>query len=109
MKLARLLELAGRPEKGEGDVTGFADATQFFIVLGLANAGSDLHNSVKAAAEFGVNRKMRMTAMMQFLSDTHTMGLQAINQAFDLMHEGKSIRSVVNFADPSTDVVEAAA
>lgn len=46
-------------------------------VLGLANAGSDLHNSVKAAAEFGVNRKMRMTAMMQFLSDTHTMGLQA--------------------------------
>jgi S-(hydroxymethyl)glutathione dehydrogenase/alcohol dehydrogenase len=26
---------------------------------------------------------------------THTMGLEDINQAFDLMHEGKSIRSVV--------------
>jgi S-(hydroxymethyl)glutathione dehydrogenase/alcohol dehydrogenase len=26
---------------------------------------------------------------------THTMGLDDINQAFDLMHEGKSIRSVV--------------
>ena len=28
---------------------------------------------------------------------THTMGLEAINQAFALMHEGKSIRSVVHF------------
>lgn len=28
---------------------------------------------------------------------THTMGLEKINDAFDLMHEGKSIRSVVIF------------
>ena len=28
---------------------------------------------------------------------THTMGLEEINEAFDLMHEGKSIRSVVTF------------
>lgn len=28
---------------------------------------------------------------------THTMGLDEINHAFDLMHEGKSIRSVVHF------------
>lgn len=28
---------------------------------------------------------------------THTMGLEDINKAFDLMHEGKSIRSVVVF------------
>jgi S-(hydroxymethyl)glutathione dehydrogenase/alcohol dehydrogenase len=28
---------------------------------------------------------------------THTMGLDDINQAFDLMHEGKSIRSVINY------------
>ena len=28
---------------------------------------------------------------------THTMGLDSINDAFDLMHEGKSIRSVINF------------
>jgi S-(hydroxymethyl)glutathione dehydrogenase/alcohol dehydrogenase len=26
---------------------------------------------------------------------THTMSLEKINDAFDLMHEGKSIRSVV--------------
>lgn len=28
---------------------------------------------------------------------THTMGLEQINNAFDLMHEGKSIRSVIHF------------
>ena len=28
---------------------------------------------------------------------THTMPLTEINTAFDLMHEGKSIRSVVTF------------
>ncbi|QID19633.1 S-(hydroxymethyl)glutathione dehydrogenase/class III alcohol dehydrogenase [Nitrogeniibacter mangrovi] len=28
---------------------------------------------------------------------THTMGLNDINQAFDLMHEGKSIRSVIHY------------
>ena len=28
---------------------------------------------------------------------THTMGLEDINKAFDLMHEGASIRSVVVF------------
>lgn len=28
---------------------------------------------------------------------THTMGLEGINDAFELMHEGKSIRSVIHF------------
>lgn len=28
---------------------------------------------------------------------THTMPLQDINTAFDLMHEGKSIRTVIHF------------
>lgn len=28
---------------------------------------------------------------------THTMSLEDINRSFDLMHEGKSIRSVVHF------------
>ena len=28
---------------------------------------------------------------------THVMPLERINEAFDLMHEGKSIRSVVTF------------
>ncbi len=29
---------------------------------------------------------------------THTMGLEEINHAFDLMHEGESIRSVLHYA-----------
>ena len=28
---------------------------------------------------------------------THTMGLEKINEAFDLMHEGKSIRAVIHY------------
>jgi S-(hydroxymethyl)glutathione dehydrogenase / alcohol dehydrogenase len=28
---------------------------------------------------------------------THTMGLERINEAFDLMHEGKSLRTVIHF------------
>jgi S-(hydroxymethyl)glutathione dehydrogenase/alcohol dehydrogenase len=28
---------------------------------------------------------------------THTLGLAEINKAFDLMHEGKSIRTVIHF------------
>ena len=28
---------------------------------------------------------------------THTMGLEKVNEAFDLMHQGKSIRSVIHF------------
>jgi S-(hydroxymethyl)glutathione dehydrogenase/alcohol dehydrogenase len=28
---------------------------------------------------------------------THTMPLEEINTAFDLMHEGKSIKSVITF------------
>jgi S-(hydroxymethyl)glutathione dehydrogenase/alcohol dehydrogenase len=28
---------------------------------------------------------------------THTMALENINDAFDLMHEGKSIRTVIHF------------
>jgi S-(hydroxymethyl)glutathione dehydrogenase/alcohol dehydrogenase len=28
---------------------------------------------------------------------THTMSLEEINDAFDLMHEGKSIRTVIHF------------
>jgi len=28
---------------------------------------------------------------------THTMGLEEINEAFELMHEGKSIRSVIHY------------
>jgi len=34
---------------------------------------------------------------------THRMGLEDINRAFDLMHEGKSIRSVILYGDRGSD------
>ena len=30
---------------------------------------------------------------------THRLPLEQINEAFDLMHEGKSIRTVIHFGD----------
>ena len=51
-------------------------------ILAFANAGSDLHNSVKAAPEFGIDKSMKMTAMMQFITDTHTLGLPATQGMF---------------------------
>ncbi len=44
-------------------------------VLGLANAGSDTSNSMKAAAEFGLTKTMRPAALLVFLTDVHAMGL----------------------------------
>ncbi|KQP22520.1 ABC transporter substrate-binding protein [Pseudorhodoferax sp. Leaf267] len=45
-------------------------------ILGLANAGGDLINSVKAIREFGVNKNMKTAAMLIFLSDVHSLGLK---------------------------------
>jgi branched-chain amino acid transport system substrate-binding protein len=44
-------------------------------VLGLANAGTDTSNSMKAAAEFGLTKTMRPAALLVFISDVHAMGL----------------------------------
>ncbi len=44
-------------------------------VLGLANAGTDTSNSLKAASEFGVTKTMRPAALLVFLTDVHAMGL----------------------------------
>lgn len=45
-------------------------------VLAFANAGGDLSNSIKQAAEFGLFRTMTPTAIMAFLTDIHAIGLQ---------------------------------
>ena len=45
-------------------------------VLGLANAGGDFVNSLKAAHEFGLTAKMRPAALLAFLSDIHALGLE---------------------------------
>jgi branched-chain amino acid transport system substrate-binding protein len=44
-------------------------------VLGLANAGTDFSNSLKAANEFGITRTMKPAALLAFLTDIHSLGL----------------------------------
>ena len=45
-------------------------------VLGLANAGTDFSNSLKAANEFGITKTMRPAALLAFISDIHSLTLQ---------------------------------
>jgi branched-chain amino acid transport system substrate-binding protein len=44
-------------------------------VLGLANAGGDTVNSIKQAAEFGINKSMKIAALLMFITDVHALGL----------------------------------
>lgn len=46
-------------------------------ILGLANAGGDFINSVKAAREFGVTPGMNLAGMLVFINDVHALGLDA--------------------------------
>lgn len=45
-------------------------------VIGLANAGNDFTNSLKAAEEFGITKSMKPAALLAFLSDIHALGLK---------------------------------
>ncbi len=62
---------------------GAADFSSFLLqaqasgaqVLGLANAGTDFSNSLKAANEFGITRTMKPAALLAFLTDVHSLGL----------------------------------
>lgn len=45
-------------------------------VLGLANAGGDFINSMKAANEFGLTKKMKTAGLLVFINDIHTLGLK---------------------------------
>jgi branched-chain amino acid transport system substrate-binding protein len=45
-------------------------------VLGLANAGTDFSNSLKAANEFGLTKTMTPAALLAFISDIHSLTLQ---------------------------------
>ena len=46
-------------------------------VIGLANAGGDTINSVKAASEFGITKKQKLAALLIFDTDVHSLGLSA--------------------------------
>lgn len=46
-------------------------------VVGLANTGGDLINSIKQAHEFGLTKSgQRLAALLMFISDVHSLGLQ---------------------------------
>jgi branched-chain amino acid transport system substrate-binding protein len=45
-------------------------------VLGLANAGTDFSNSLKATQEFGISKTMKPAALLAFISDIHALGLK---------------------------------
>ena len=88
---------------GESTIIGVAGAGQeiatrpFQLVTGRVWRGS---------AFGGVKGRSQLPGMVdQYMAGgikvdemiTHTMGLEDINRAFDLMHEGESIRSVIHF------------
>jgi branched-chain amino acid transport system substrate-binding protein len=63
---------------------GAADFSSFLLqaqasgaqVLGLANAGTDFSNSLKAANEFGITRTMKPAALLAFITDINSLGLK---------------------------------
>jgi S-(hydroxymethyl)glutathione dehydrogenase/alcohol dehydrogenase len=88
---------------GESIIIGVAGAGQeiatrpFQLVTGRVWRGSAFggvkgRTGVPEIVDMYMDGKIQIDPMI-----THTMGLGDINKAFDLMHEGKSIRSVVTF------------
>lgn len=85
------------------------------VVVGVAGAGQEISTrpfqlvtgrTWKGTAFGGVKGRTQLPSMVEDAMNgdielaafvTHTMGLDAINDAFDLMHEGKSIRSVIHY------------
>lgn len=88
---------------GESTIIGVAGAGQeittrpFQLVTGRVWRGSAFggvkgRSQLPGYVEQYMNGEIKVDEMV-----THTMGLEDINKAFDLMHEGESIRSVVLF------------
>jgi S-(hydroxymethyl)glutathione dehydrogenase/alcohol dehydrogenase len=85
------------------------------IIIGVAASGQEISTRPfqlvtgrvwRGSAFGGVKGRTQLPGMVKQYMDgeikidemiTHTMGLEDINKAFDLMHEGKSIRSVVHY------------
>ncbi len=85
------------------------------IVIGVAGAGEEIHNrpfllvtgrSWRGTAFGGTRGRTQVPTYVDWYMDgrlkvdeyvTHSMPLEKINDAFDLMHEGKSIRSVIRY------------
>lgn len=92
------------------------------VIVGVAGAGKEISTrpfqlvtgrTWKGTAFGGVKGRTELPGYVdRYMSGeikidpmvTHTMGLDDINKAFDLMHEGKSIRSVVIYQKINVDV-----
>ncbi|CAB5512819.1 hypothetical protein LMG26857_02091 [Achromobacter anxifer] len=83
---AAVVKAAGGEVKGQVRAPlGASDFSSFLLqaqaskaqILGLANAGGDTINSIKAANEFGVTKTMKMAGLLVFINDVHALGLQA--------------------------------
>lgn len=81
-----VVKAAGGEVKGQVRATlGASDFSSFLLqaqsskaqILGLANAGGDTINSIKAANEFGVTKTMKMAGLLVFINDVHSLGLEA--------------------------------
>lgn len=88
---------------GESTIIGVAGAGQeistrpFQLVTGRVWRGSAF-GGVKGRTELpGYVEKAQSGEIPLDTFITHNMGLEEINKAFDLMHEGKSIRTVIHF------------
>ena len=80
----RVVKAGGGEVKGAVRVPlGTSDFSSYLLqaqnsgaqVLGLANAGADFINSLKASHEFGIAQTMKPAALLAFLSDVHSIGL----------------------------------
>ncbi len=45
-------------------------------ILGMANAGGDTINTIKAANEFGVTKTMKLAGLLIFINEIHALGLK---------------------------------
>ncbi|MGE0222596.1 MAG: ABC transporter substrate-binding protein [Acetobacteraceae bacterium] len=81
----KVLGASAYPFPGTTDFSSFLLQAQASgaKVLGLANAGNDTVNSIKQAAEFGVNRTMKLAALLMFITDVHALGLE-VTQGLNL-------------------------
>jgi branched-chain amino acid transport system substrate-binding protein len=82
---SKVVEASGGKNVGAVRVPlGASDFSSFLLqaqgsgaqVLGLANAGEDFSNSLKAANEFGITGTMKPAALLAFITNIHSLGLQ---------------------------------
>ncbi|MEN4919865.1 ABC transporter substrate-binding protein [Achromobacter spanius] len=81
-----VVKAAGGEVKGQVRAPlGASDFSSFLLqaqaskaqILGMANAGGDTINTVKAANEFGVTKTMKLAGLLVFINDVHSLGLDA--------------------------------